>query len=229
MGGEALYVDAMYFQCSELPQLWQDQLYRAAGSLFNILLVLAAIASLHWRAYLRSWLGYFLWITAIINGVQAGSYIGFGRFIHSGMDWPMIAAAAPDGPWNTLFMIAGVVLIVVALWSGWRYMPLFLAQREPTKWQRLRLLLTPLLTATVVSVAASLLVPSDDRVMMLMGGIGNSLFFLAPMLLIAALPFRPAQAKDGDLLLPARWKIVGFTAVTGILYIFVLAPGLTLS
>ena len=167
-------------------------------------------------------------ITTIINSLQAGSYIAFGRFIHPGMDWPRITAEAPPGPWNILVTAVGVVLVTVAFWAGWRYMPLFLPRRGSSKWQRMRLLLTPYLTATVVSVAAALLVPSDDRLMMVMGGIGNSLFFLAPMLLIAALPTRPAQPADGDLLLSSRWLIVASTAVATLLYTFVLAPGLTL-
>ena len=37
LGGDAISVDAMYFACTELSAPWKDQLYRAAGSVFNLL------------------------------------------------------------------------------------------------------------------------------------------------------------------------------------------------
>ncbi len=225
IGGQALYFDAMYFQCSDLPLLWQDQLYRAAGSAFNVVLAVLSIVCLRRLARPGGWLGYFLWISAIMNSLQAGSYIALGRFIHPGMDWPTIAVAAPPGPWNALMTVGGGLLAAFAFWSGWRYQPSFVSGRDAPKWHRVRLVLTPYLTATAVSVGAAWFVPSDDRFMMLMGGIGNSLFFLAPMLLIAALPRRTAEA--GPRLAP-RWAFVAVAAAVSLLYLLVVAPGWTL-
>jgi len=227
LGGEAQAVDAMYFDCSEITPEWKDQLYRGAGSLFNVLLALACVLGLRRLAQPRSWLGYFLWISAILNLLQSGSYVGFGRFIHPGMDWAMIVAASePASVWAPLVTLAGIALIVWGLQVGRAGEALFLAPGASVRRQRTRLLMPPYLTAAAISIAASALVPSDDRMMMIMGGIGNSLFFLAPMLLLLAFPARRGAPEQGPDLPPRRW-IVGAALVATVLYL-VLAGGIDL-
>ena len=229
LGGEALAVDAMYFTCSELTPLWNDQLYRAAGSLFNVLLAIGCVI-----AFLRlprpgSWTGYFLWISAVLNLLQSGSYVALGRFIHPGMDWAMIAANAPDAAVaGTLTLVCGLGLLAAGVLVGQRFLGLFIARGARVHRQKIRLVLTPYLTATFVSVAASLGVPSEDRFMMLMGGIGNSLFFLAPILLLLVLPVRGQGLVESEPdFAPRRGLVVAATATT-LVYLFVIASGVEL-
>ena len=227
LGGDAISVDAMYFSCTELSAPWKDQLYRAAGSVFNLLLAVSCLIGLRRISEPRSWLGYFLWITAILNLLQAGSYVGFGRFIHPGMDWAMIVAGAPQSArWATGVTAAGVALLVSALVVGRRYEPLFFHSVGGLRRQRARLLLTPYLTAAAVSIAASIFVPSDDRFMMLMGGIGNSLFFLAPMLLLLVMPIPRDRVEDGGPDFSRRPVVIASSVAVTLLYVFVLGAGI---
>ena len=229
LGGEAISLDAMYFSCSDLSPLWKDQLYRAAGSLFNVLIAVLSVLALRRIANPRSWVGYFLWISAVLNLLQSGSYIAFGRFIHPGMDWAMIVSSAPSSEaWGVIVTVVGVLLLVCGLLVGRVYAPLFLSPNAPVWKQKSRLLMTPYLTATVVSVAASLFVPSDDRLMMVMGGIGNSLFFLAPMLLLLAWPTKARRLPPDEPSLPARRGTIVVALVATLLYVFVIAPGITI-
>jgi len=228
LGGEAISLDAMYFSCSDLSPLWKDQLYRAAGSLFNVLLAGLSVLALGRIANPRSWLGYFLWTSAMLNLLQSGSYVAFGRFIHPGMDWALIVSSAPSSrTWGVIVSIVGLALLVCGLVVGRLYAPLFMTPDASAWRQKLRLLMTPYLTATVVSVAASMFVPSDDRFMMLMGGIGNSLFFLAPILLLLAPVMQKELLSDGPSL-PARPGIIMAALVVTLLYIFGVAPGISI-
>ena len=99
-GGEGLYFDAMYFECSEITDSVANRFYIAAGSAFNVLLGGAAVLLLWRSAPPARWFAYFLWITAAFNFLQGGSYIAFGRFIHPGMDWARIwNDTASKGRW----------------------------------------------------------------------------------------------------------------------------------
>ncbi len=86
-----------------------------------------------------------------------------------------------------------------------------------------RLILAPFLASTLVSVAASAMVPSDDRMMMIMGGIGNSLFFLSPMLLLIGLAPKTTQGTPS---FGPRPRIVLAGLLATLVYVFVMAPGL---
>jgi hypothetical protein len=229
LGGQALAVDAMYFTCSEIEPAGKDLVYRAAGSIFNVLLAAVCLITLRRLAEPRGWLGYFLWVSAILNLLQSGSYVAFGQFIHPGMDWAMIVAAAPAAlPAAGLAFGAGVGLIVSGLLAGKRFEPLFLTSGEPMGRQRRRLVLTPYLSASAVSIAASLFVPSDDRMMMLMGGIGNSLFFLWPMLLLLAWPVREDRLLAGGPNWRPRPALVAVAAVVTAIYVLVVSAGIEL-
>ncbi len=82
------------------------------------------------------------------------------------------------------------------------------------------------LTATAVSVAAAAFVPSDDRLMMLLGGVGNSLFFLAPMMLLLAWPTKAANLLAGNPSFAPQTRLIVLALVTTLLYVFVVAPGI---
>jgi hypothetical protein len=229
LGGTAISVDAMYFECSSLAPLWKDQLYRAGGSIFNVLLAAGAVLLLKRLAAPSGWLGYFLWISAILNLLQSGSYVAFGRFIHPGMDWAMIVAnASSSSTWAIAVTIVGVGLLVAGILVGRAWLPLFLSPEAPLGRQSSRLLITPYLTAGAVSIAASAFVPSPDRLMMIMGGIGNSLFFLAPiLLLLIRSPRLDKMPAEGPNFGPRPGIVLAGVVVT-LLYIFVLARGVTI-
>lgn len=224
LGGDALYVDAMYFKCSELTPLWKDQLYRAAGSLLNLLIAVVCWLSLRKLRRPTGWLGYFLWVSVLINLLQAGSYVAFGRFIHPGMDWPMIIQAGAPGPWAELTLAAGFLLLVLALWFGIAWIPKFIFDSGSLWVQKLRLILPPYLAAAAVSITASALVPGDDRMMMLMGGIGNSVGFLFPILFILLVPVKPKGTASPCF--GASGGILTLALLTVMVYLLVIAPGI---
>ncbi len=190
VGGTPIAVDAMYFEhdLSEAT-FWQKNFVRAAGSLINILFWVIAIIWLAKLKHPSSWRGFILWMILMMNLFNAGSYIAFGRFIHPGMDWAMILHDLdPAWGWETGEMLFGLSLIVLAFYFGRKYHYLFIDAGSSLLKQKLKILVLPLLTATVLSVSAALLMPTDDLSLMLMGATGNSFSFMIGMLVLAFLP-----------------------------------------
>lgn len=227
LGGELYYIDAMYFDGSKLPG-FGTHIQRAGGSIFNVLLGFACAWWLFRREPRAPWLRYFLWVSVLYNLFQSGCYIAFGWAIHPGMDWAILSSLV-DPVWagRALVMAVGGIIIAAALVLTYKGMHRLLRPDLPVRGQKARLLVGAWLTSGLVSIPASLLVPSDDRMMMLLGGIGNSLIFMAwsCVLMLVPGPEPPASAADRLLL---RWPVFVVSLTVALLYVFVLGPGIDL-
>lgn len=227
IGGTPISIDAMYFD-SSIPDatFWQEKFVRANGSFVNIFFAFAAMFWISRLGQISSWKGYFLWLVIMMNCFEAGSYIAFGRFIHPGMDWAKILDnLEPVMLWKTLEMLLGLSLIIAGFYFGRKYHYFFLDSKSSLMKQKLKIFVLPLFIATLLSVSAALIMPTDDRLLMVMGGIGNSLFFLIGMLLLAFVPTSKEKIKES-----ARLKRNPFLLIISLLliglYLFVMSPGI---
>lgn len=227
VGGELISVNAMYFD-HDLSNVtfWQEKFVRANGSFINIIF---AVIAVFWISRLHNkstWLGYFLWLVIMMNCFQTGNYIAFGKFISPGMDWAMILNnLEPALLWGILEMCLGISLIIFGFYYGRKYHYYFLDSKSLLIKQRLKVLGLPILTATLISVSAALIMPTDDRLLMIWGGIGNSLFFLTGMLILVFIPTSKEKIKEtlpfkkNPRLLIVSIILIGF-------YLFVMSPGI---
>lgn len=227
VGGKVISVDAMYFdQDISNATFWQEKFVRANGSFINIIFAVIAMFWISRMKNVSTWMGYFLWLVIMMNCFQAGNYIAFGKFIHPGMDWAKILEGLePALFWEMLEMCFGITLIIAGFYFGRKYHYFFLDSKSSLIKQRLKIFIIPLLLATLLSVSAALIMPTDDRLLMVWGGIGNSLFFLTGMLILTFIPTSRAKIKDASSfqsnpsLLIISLLIIGF-------YLFVMSPGI---
>lgn len=227
VGGTPISVDAMYFvQDISNVTFWQEKFVRANGSFINI--IFAGIAMI-WLSRLKNkstWMGYFLWLVILMNCFQSGNYIAFGKFIHPGMDWAMILEnLEPALFWEIIEMTLGISLIIAGFYFGRKYHYFFLDSKSSLGKQRLKIFVIPLLTATLLSVSAALIMPADDRILMVWGGIGNSLFFLLGMLILAFTPTSKVKIKSS---FPLK-NCTSFLVISILIicfYLFVMSPGI---
>ncbi|WP_411030566.1 hypothetical protein [Spongiimicrobium sp. 3-5] len=228
VGGTPISVDAMYFdQDISGVTFWQEKFVRANGSFINIIF---AIIAAFWISRLRNkstWLGYLLWLIIMMNCFQAGNYIAFGKFISPGMDWAMILNdLEPALLWGILEMCLGVSLIVFGFYYGRKYHYHFLDSKSSHIKQRFKIFGIPVLTATLISVSAALIMPTDDRLLMIWGGVGNSLFFLTGMLVLVFIPSSKEKIKEVSSFEGNRRLLIASVILMGF-YLFVMSPGIT--
>ena len=86
----------------------------------------------------------------------------------------------------------------------------------------------PWIGAAIVSVAAAALVPSEDRAMMIWGGIGNSIFFMWPLALLAWLPVALDRRTGAVGHLSSRPALISAVTVLALAYVFWVGPGFSL-
>lgn len=224
VGGKAIGVNGMYFEhdlsmVSDLGIKW----VQAGGSLFNILLGFISLFILNNSRNLKYWTYYFLWCTAVLNIIHAGSYIGFARFIHDGMDWVMVLKGAEHYSfWMNMETIIGLLLIVLGALLIFK-----LGKQLITKHTNYRRLYwTPLFSSLTLSVISSFLVPDDNRIMMVMGGVGNGFVFLIPLLILGFLRPKTVPANYSFNSGKNPYFILVFSCICTITYIFFVSPGL---
>lgn len=226
IGGEPRYIDAMYFDCRcSDAGFWAKKFYIAGGSLFNIVwasicwVLLSRIKSPH--------VAFFFWISAIYNFFQAGAYIAFGRYIHEGMDWAVfLEGFDPVWPWHLALWVVGLLSIVAGFRVAWYHQALFFAPYRPTKKQTRYFFLTLLGVSTAISTSASCLVPTDDRFMLIMGGVGNGFTFMLGLVVLAFVPIPKVYTRLPLSLEPEQW-VYGLGLGAALLYIGMMAPGIS--
>jgi hypothetical protein len=218
-----LYVDGMYFHRALAAGAWVNWI-TAGGSLLNILTALIALV-LVWMGFGRGFaVRVFLWSLIAACLVMSGSYIGFGQFIHPGMDWARLLVA---NEWSSMALVGvGLVLIGIGVLISSRQ----LHRLGATAGQRAATLVTAMLGFSLTSLTVGLTIPTDDRAMMIWGGVGNGTFFMAWLVLALVPIWGRASAPSSDRALAWRDRIylLPFGALTG-LYLLVLTPGITFS
>ena len=225
VGGIPLSVDAMYFS-HDLTSVTATGIrwVQAGGSIFNVLLALGAFLILKSTPFKSYWINYFLWVTAVINLLQSGSYIAFGRLIHSGMDWAGILNGLDNKAlWESIETIVGVALIGFGIIVARKFSTGF--DNSGTLKASRFLFWIPLFTSATLSVIASIIMPSSDRLMMIMGGIGNGFIFLLPLFVLG---FIKVKGKRVGLSLEesnAYWLLL-CCAVLITFYLLVMSPGI---
>jgi len=230
VSGTPISVDGMYFTHDiSNASFWQEKFVRAAGSIVNIIIALASIFIFTRLKQPRSWLGYFLWLVIMMNCFSTGNYIAFGRFIHPGMDWAQILKGLePSWAWKTAEFLCGLLLIGVGFYIGRKYHYYFINKGSSLLRQKTKILTIPLLTAACVSVLASMIVPTDDRFMLIMGGIGNGFTFLIGMLVLTLIPTSGENITDSiELKRSYGWILFSLLIVT--FYLLVMSPGINFS
>lgn len=222
VGGTPIAVDAMYFHhdLSEVSYAGV-KIVQASGSLFNILFAFSCLLVLKFKPKFSYWTRAFLWISAMINLMQSGSYVAFGRFIHDGMDWAkIIADLEPYVLWATLEFLLGISLIVFGMYVGKRYQTEFFGQTQCSGY------LSVLATTTIISTLSSFIIPTDDRFMIVMGGIGNGFTFLFPLLVLA---FWKSERDEMEPIpapnLSISWKVASL--IFTIFYLGFMSPGIS--
>lgn len=219
-GCDWIAADGMYFDGTRKLGPWLN-LQRAAGSVFNLLLALAAAFWLQRRKPAAAWLQVALWLAVVINLFQAGSYIAFGWLIHPGMDWARLAAEVqPQWLGRSAVTIGGLLVVAAGFVLGARLWPAAIAGPRRVR-NGLGVAGLAYLACGTVSVAASLLVPHPDRMLMLAGGIGNSFGFVFWLLLLALLA--PAGPKSEGRRVSA--PVLAAAAAITALYVLGLGPG----
>lgn len=220
VGGHPIAVDAMFFHHDLTDVSYLGiKFVQAAGSFFNIAFALFCWYLLSINIAKDFWLRFFLWISVMINLMQSGSYIAFGRFIHDGMDWAkIIVDLEPYIVWATSEFIFGLTFIAMGLKIGRKFQAEFIGN------SRQRTYLTILASTTIISTLSSLIIPTDDRFMMIMGGIGNGFTFLFPLLILAF--WKTEQQIESETPpLPIVWKITCIVIVG--FYLGIMSPGIT--
>lgn len=215
------YANGMYFHHSAEEGAWTNWI-TAAGSLLNVLTALIALVLVRAGVGRTFAVRVFLWSLIAACLIGSGSYIGFGQFIHAGMDWARLLVA---NDWDPLVLAgAGIGIVLLGVVASARQ----LHRLGETAGQRAATLLTIMLGFSLTSLAVGFIIPTDDRAMMIWGGVGNGTFFMA-WLVLALLPIwgrasvsitdRPLEWRD-------RLYLVPFVILT-ILYVLVLTPGIT--
>lgn len=212
------YADGMYFDGRLDAGAWQSALI-AGGSIFNILLGLACAVLLTVAPRLPVALRLLFWALMTACLIQSGSYIAFGPMIHDGMDWARLQAMELWPP--AAQMAAGLALIAIGIWLARHFLPAV----DGVGVGGVGLVVTALAGFSLTSLATGLIVPSDDRMMMIWGGIGNGTGFMSWMLL-ALVPGRARPAPAQDLTLRSlAWLGVFAVFIAG--YLAVLGPGIS--
>ncbi len=226
-GGDVVSVDAMYlsFDFAEAT-FWQDKIIRAAGSIINILFVVIAYSLLTRLKQKSSALGLFYWFVILMNCFQAGSYIIFGRFIDSGMDWAMfLNGMHPLWLWKVMEFVLGATLIGFGIYIGLKYQYAFLSNEATILKQKLKLFLIPFFTATILSILASAVMPTDDRILMIWGGFGNSFMFLFGMFIMTFIPINKSHLKQVSISKPNTYLLFFSLLIIGF-YLIGMSPGI---
>jgi hypothetical protein len=215
------YANGMFFHRALSEGAWTNWI-TAGGSLLNIFTALAALVLVRAGIGKTFAVRVFLWSLIAACLIVSGSYIGFGQFIHDGMDWARLRVA---NDWDPV-ALAGAGLVIVAV--GVAVSARQLHRLGDTAGHRAATLLTVMLGFSLTSLIVGFIIPTDDRAMMIWGGVGNGTFFMA-WLLLALLPFwgRARVSSDDQ---PLEWRdriyLVPFVIPT-ILYVLVLTPGIT--
>ena len=221
VGGTPIAVDAMYFH-HDLSTVSPAgvKFVQASGSLFNVLFALVCWILLQKEVFQDYWFRFFLWISLMINLMQSGSYIAFGRFIHDGMDWAkFIADLEPYSLWASIELALGLSLILLGLFTARKFQHEFIGIKQKSTY------LSILATTTFISTVSSFIIPTDDRFMMVMGGIGNGFTFLFPLLILGFWKsINYIEIKNEPELSPI-WKITGVLLLG--FYLGVMSPGIT--
>ena len=224
VGAKPVSVNAMYFHYDlSSVSTSADRWIRAGGSIFNVVWAMVCLLLLTKKALKNFEFGYFIWVSCVINFCQSGAYIAFGRFINDGMDWAMILNGVEDPElWQFLELIVGLLLLGVGTWVAYKYGTLF-TKTEITRSSK-RLFWIPLFASTILSVTSSLIMPTDHRFMMLMGGLGNGFTFLFPLFFLGffKLPKRHFQLDYR----PSN-RVLTFSIMLSVFYIFFMTPGIT--
>jgi hypothetical protein len=210
-----VYADAMYFHGDLRDGAWTT-MWRAAGSSVNVAIGIAIAWRLRTRP-LRSFIAHLaLWQLMAVSILQSGSYIAFGWAIDPGMDWAQIVAGSRDPAGaRRMVILVGAALIVLGV---------VFCSRSLADKNRLRTVLWSYIGFAVVGVCAATQVPTDNRIYMLMGGIGSSALFMS-WLFLAVFPIgtpRPAPHRRGSELIARSTAAIVIAA-----YVFVLGPGVS--
>lgn len=226
MGGKPLAVNAMYFHydlssVSDLADRW----IRAGGSIFNVLWALGCFLMLIKKWFKTVELNYFLWVSSVINLLQSGSYVAFGRFIDGGMDWAMIIDGLEHQVyWGYLELIVGLSLLLCGTLIAVKLGGLFIGSGIVNTSKKLYW--TPLFSATTMSVISSLIMPTEQRFMMIMGGIGNGFTFLLPLFVLGF--FKTKAKNENEVFIPYTSPgVILYASLISIFYLFIMSPGIT--
>lgn len=234
LGGEPKVLNAVYFDCGEeglssAASRWIS----AGGTLTN--LALAALTALLLRARLVQAASgrYFLWLFLTLNLLQA-----FGYWMFSGIggigDWNAVVAGSPHYvPWR--IALAGVgtaAYMFVAVPIALGGMERFLGAAEPPRLARARRLTLPAyLAGGALYVTAGLLNPESPMLVLISAAAasfgGASALAWMTQLLRNRARFPPGAAPAEGIARSWPWLVAG--ALTALLFIAVLGPGITLS
>ncbi len=228
VGGKPLSVNAMYFNhdLSSVNDL-ADRWIRAGGSIFNVLWALTCFLILVKKRCRNYEVYYFLWVSCVINFLQSGAYIAFGRFINDGMDWAMVIDGLEhQKEWGYVELGVGTLLLVLGTFVAIRFGIWFTDGKTISSNRKLYWL--PLFSATILSITSSLIMPTNDRFMMIMGGIGNGFTFLLPLFVLGFFKIRPKKEFQALVYRPNH-SVVLFAAVISAFYLFIMSPGIDFS
>ena len=193
-GGSLAYFDAMnarYIPPEGGFTYWQSKFNTAAGTLINLMMM--AVATI-WFTRMKnraSWLGFGLWIFVLFSAFQNGCYIAFSQFIYKSMDWHrFIMDLQPLWFYRVLVLVIGTSIIGFGCWFTHKYHVEFLDATGKRLRQKVSMLIIPWLTASLIGTAVAFLVPTEHRLVMVLGGMGNSMNFLIFMPILALIPSR---------------------------------------
>lgn len=213
-----IYADGMYFDGEHGEGAWR-QAELAGGAVFNIAF---ALLSGLWLAFAppSSWAGrVLLWTLTTFGLVQSGSYIAFGPFIHDGMDWSRLSRQYA-WPYPVLALIGGAAIIV-----GLGLSKYLLERRRVMAPGRFALVLPAWAGAAVAAIGVALIMPTEDRALILLGAVGSSVFFMAWILLLLV-PAPSARRSDAPMSV-ADGAVTALAAALALAYVFWLGPGVS--
>jgi len=210
------YADAMYYGYDFTGAASDRALVLIGGPLATFLVGLAGVALRIEAKRARPALDWFAWCLIPACWISGGAYIAFGQFIHPGMDTAHLVRMGGENAPMIIAAVGSTSIIAGVISSG------LLMPHRLNASSRFMVIASAVAGYAIAALGAALLVPGE-RGFLLMGAIGASILFTAPLWL-AALPWPSIRAR-GEAAAPGVVAIglwLGLTAA----YVLVLGPGI---
>jgi hypothetical protein len=223
-GGKPVAISTVHFECDR-----EGRLVAAGGTIVNFAAGLVCWLGLRIVSHATR-LRYFLWLSMTINFLQAGGYFLFSGVGNIG-DWAVVIQGfQPAWFWRAGLTMLGFGSYLIFVWIALLEMRPFLGQAEPERLQRAKkLTLVPYFTGGILSCVAGLLNPVGMILVAIsaaaasFGGTSGLAWmwqmFRGNRIPRTAFEMPPLSRSHG-------WMITA--GIMGVLFIFVLGPGLKL-
>ncbi len=228
-GYEPVRVSSSFLHCDAIGStFWEGKARFASGTAYNLILAVISLFLIRSGKVRNPKTNYFLWLLMSVNLFYSGSYI-MGWFIGPTLDWTLfLKGLNPQFLWKLVLTAVGLLVLGAGFHLSRKYWEPFLGNHEPERRRRMTLLtLVPYLSAIALKVSAGLLNPSPDRMLIFLGSLGATGFFLVWLNFVRYWPLNKqfiASSEAAELDISIPWLVIGF--VSAVLFVGLLGPGI---